>query len=66
MRGFFCLLMAFLMVVTSLIQIRKAVRGFMKYSSRKTSLNLQELIGNVSLSMIFVTGIIVYISLLIV
>lgn len=65
MRVFFCLLMAFLMVVTSLIQIRKAVRGFMKYQSHKTSLNLQELIGNVSLSMIFVTGIIVYVSLLI-
>lgn len=66
MRVFFCLLMAFLMVVTSLIQIRKSVRGFMKYRSHKTSLNLQEFIGNVSLSMIFVTGIIVYVSLLIV
>ena len=66
MRDFFCLLMAFLMVVTALIQIRKAVRGFMKYQSHKTSLNLRELIGNVSLSMIFVTGIIVYVSLLIV
>ena len=66
MRVFFCLLMAFLMVVTSLIQIRKAVRGYMKYRSHKTSSNLQELIGNVSLSMIFVTGIIVYVSLLIV
>lgn len=66
MRIFFCLLMAFLMVVTSLIQIRKAVRGFMKYQSHKTSLNLQEFIGNVSLSMIFITGIIVYVSLLIV
>ena len=66
MRIFFCLLMAFLMVVTSFIQIRKAVRGFMKYRSHRTSFNLQELIGNVSLSMIFVTGIIVYVSLLIV
>ena len=66
MSVFFCLLMAFLMVVTSLIQIRKSVRGFMKYQSHKTSLNLQEFIGNVSLSMIFVTGIIIYVSLLIV
>ena len=58
--------MTFLMVVTSLIQIRKAVRGFMKYQSHKTSSNLQELIGNVSLSMIFVTGVVIYVSLLIV
>ena len=66
MRVVVCLLLACLMVVTSFIQIRKAVRGFMKYRSHRTSLNLQELIGNVSLSMIFVTGIIVYVSLLIV
>lgn len=66
MRVFFCLLMAFLMVVTSLIQIRKAVRGYMKYRSHKTSSNLQELIGNVSLSMIFVTGVVIYVSLLII
>ena len=66
MRVFFCLLMTFLMVVTSLIQIRKAVRGFMKYQSHKTSSNLQELIGNVSLSMIFVTGVVIYVSLLII
>ena len=58
--------MTFLMVVTSLIQIRKAVRGFMKYQSHKTSSNLQELIGNVSLSMIFVTGVVIYVSLLII